>query len=107
MKMGIFYGITTNPLLLERANVPCNFASVKELALIALTQFNCECFMLQTWGGDSESLVQNGLELATISPKLVVKVPLTKDGIEAAAILKSAGILDDNKNENYNDKMTM
>lgn len=91
LPMGIFYGVTTNPVLLERAGVPCNLQSLTKLARTALDTYNVECFMLQTWGESSESLVRNGLALQNIDPRLVVKVPLTKSGIEAAAILKSKG----------------
>ena len=91
MKWGIFYGITTNPILLERAKLRCEHSNLESLALKAINEYNVSCFMLQTWGRDRESLVQNGRKLAGISPKIVVKVPLTVEGIEAAAILKNDG----------------
>ena len=86
MPMGIFYGITTNPVLLERAGVSCDHKSLKELANIAIDKHKVSCFMLQTWG-DTESLVSNGIQLADISKRVVVKVPLTPSGILAASAL--------------------
>lgn len=91
-KMGIYHGITTNPVLLDRAKVPCEIKSLKKLSETAIKKYNVECFMLQTWGTDVITLVNNGLELFSLSDKIVVKIPLTSIGIEAAAILKSKSV---------------
>jgi transaldolase len=86
--LGIFHGITTNPVLLERAKVPCELESLKNLAHVALHEFKMEVFMIQSWGGTTDTLVRNALYLQDISDKIVVKIPLTREGVEAAAILK-------------------
>lgn len=91
-KMNIFYGITTNPVLLEKARIPCEIECLKKLAKTAIKKYQVECFMLQTWGKDVETLVNNGLELFSISEKIVVKIPITDIGIEAAGQLKANDI---------------
>ena len=93
MKFGIFYGITTNPLLLERAGIRCDIGVLDKLANEALDKHNVNCFMLQTWGGSAKSMVENGIRLSKISRQIVVKVPLISEGIEAAAELRKNGIL--------------
>lgn len=92
MPLGIFHGITTNPILLEKANVPHDIDALTTLAKSALDDFKVEVFMLQTWGEGRSLLIENGLRLQSISGKVVVKVPLTREGIEAAAILIQEGV---------------
>lgn len=87
MALGIFHGITTNPVLLERADVKCNIETLRNLAHTALYTYKSECFMLQTWGNSKDELIRHGIQLQDISDKIVVKVPLTRSGIEAAAAL--------------------
>lgn len=88
---GLFYGVTTNPLLLERSHVPCTVQSLTQLAEKAL-HLGMQEVQLQTWGDTVEAMVSTGKELAEISPQVVVKVPITADGTEAAAHLLKAGI---------------
>ncbi|CAK9859094.1 unnamed protein product [Sphagnum jensenii] len=78
---GTFYGVTTNPILLEKAKVACH---VKSLAGAKEVQ-------LQTWGGSVKELVATGSELANIDSSIVVKIPVTKDGLEAASKLINQG----------------
>jgi transaldolase len=92
LPLGIFHGITTNPILLQKAGVPCTLKSLKNLATVALTEYNQPSFMLQTWGATEIMMVENGRRLASISDKIVVKVPLSPDGIYAAAKLKQNNI---------------
>ncbi|MGF1536274.1 MAG: transaldolase family protein [Elainellaceae cyanobacterium] len=80
---GLFYGITTNPLLLQRAKVACSIEQLKELVDRALAHGVREIH-LQTWG---DAMAQTGQALAKLSDRVVVKVPLTLSGVEAAAKL--------------------
>lgn len=88
---GIFYGVTTNPLLLERSQVPCDISHLK---LLANQGFALEAkeVQLQTWGTTVDSLVKTGKLLAAIDERVVVKVPITKIGTEAAFRLIAEGI---------------
>lgn len=92
LPLGIFYGITTNPVLLEKAHIPHDITVLSSLAKSAIDDFKVEVFMLQTWGEAKSLLIENGLRLQSISGKVVVKVPLTREGIEAAAVLIEQGV---------------
>jgi transaldolase len=46
---------------------------------------------VQAWGGAAAALYSTGLDLAAIDPRITVKVPATREGVEAAALLKAAG----------------
>lgn len=91
LPVGIFYGVTSNPLLLERAHQPCRLDNLKQLALRALDLGAAEV-QLQTWGTSLDSLVERGEAIAAIAPNIVVKVPATRLGTTAAAQLIGQGI---------------
>jgi transaldolase len=97
---GLFYGVTTNPLLLEKAQVTCSVEQLKELAKQAFN-LGAKEVQLQTWGTSVDALVKTGELLAAISDRpsgtgnadrVVVKVPITKVGTQAASQLIAQGI---------------
>ena len=88
---GLFYGVTTNPLLLEKSQVTCSVEQLKDLARQALN-LGAKEVQLQTWGTSVDALVKTGELLAGISDCVVVKVPITKIGTEAASELIAQGI---------------
>jgi transaldolase len=88
---GLFYGVTTNPLLLERSQVTCSVEQLKALANQAFA-LKAKEVQLQTWGTTVDSLVKTGELLAAINERVVVKVPITKIGTEAASKLITEGI---------------
>jgi transaldolase len=83
---GLFYGVTTNPLLLEQSHVPCQIETLKMLASVAF-ELGVQEVQLQAWGGTLETYLQNGEALASLDPRVVVKIPITKIGVTAAAQL--------------------
>lgn len=83
---GIFYGVTSNPLLLERANQACNLPNLTDLAHKAFG-FGMQEVQIQTWGSSVAELVERGQAIAAIDPRIVVKVPVTQTGTTAAAQL--------------------
>ncbi|MEM8611792.1 MAG: transaldolase family protein [Cyanobacteria bacterium P01_H01_bin.105] len=91
LPVGIFYGVTCNPLLLERAKVPCTVDSLTQLATKAF-ELGAQEVQLQTWGNTQTSLIKTGHALAKIDRRVVVKVPITQLGTAAAAILVTDGI---------------
>jgi|TARA_B100000513_G_scaffold127648_1_gene56781 transaldolase len=92
LSLGIFYGITTNPTLLEKATVPCTLPSIANLADEAFS-FGIEEFMVQSWGDSAETLLENGLLLNELDPdRVVVKVPVTPAGTRAAVALIDEGV---------------
>ena len=91
LPVGIFYGVTSNPLLLERAKVPCTVDSLTKLATKAFV-LGAKEVQLQTWGDTQQALIATGHALAKIDPRVVVKVPITQLGTTAAATLIADGI---------------
>ncbi|MEM7773021.1 MAG: transaldolase family protein [Cyanobacteria bacterium P01_A01_bin.37] len=91
MPTGMFYGITSNPLLLERASVPCSIQALTHLAHQAFA-LGAEEMQMQTWGNTVDDLVNTGRAIADIDQRVVVKVPITKTGTEAASQLITNGV---------------
>lgn len=90
---GIFTGVTTNPIILERDGRECNIAALTDLAKQALEYDAVQEFQVQTWGESSDEMWKNGIALAKYDPDvIVVKVPGTFEGIKAANALVADGI---------------
>ena len=47
---------------------------------------------LQAWGSTAGRLYSVGLDLAAIDTRIVVKLPITDAGVEAAGLLRSQGV---------------
>lgn len=89
---GLFRGVTCNPTLLRRAGQPCTLAGLAELSRQALALGAAELH-LQAWGADADALERCGLALAALAPgQLLVKLPVTRAGAEAARRLIAAGV---------------
>ncbi len=88
---GLFYGVTTNPLLLEKAQVPCRIEVLQSLTARAFS-LGAQEVQLQAWGGTVERYLQTGEALAALDPRVVVKIPITKAGTTAATKLIGKGI---------------
>lgn len=89
---GLFSGVTTNPTLLRRAGQPCTVEHLQQLAAEALA-LGARELHLQTWGADADAATACGLALAAIEPaRVLVKVPVTRDGTETARRLIAAGV---------------
>jgi transaldolase len=85
-------GVTTNPVLLERAAVPCTVPACQRLADQAFA-LGAHELMLQAWGGGREALVSCGLALSEPDrDRLVIKLPVTEEGTAAAAALAPLGV---------------
>jgi transaldolase len=91
LPLGLFYGVTTNPLLLESAQVPCELKALTVLAQKVLS-YGVREVQLQGWGGTVERYVQIGHRLAEIDPRVVVKIPVTQVGTAAAVKLIGSGV---------------
>lgn len=88
LPLGIFHGVTCNPTLLQQANEPCTVGNLHRLANIVLRDYNCNEFMCQSWGATVEDLVRRGLDMSALArDKIVVKVPVTTTGLQAASQL--------------------
>eukprot|EP00930_Biecheleria_cincta_P079225 TRINITY_DN66992_c0_g1_i1.p1 TRINITY_DN66992_c0_g1~~TRINITY_DN66992_c0_g1_i1.p1 ORF type:complete len:334 (-),score=45.98 TRINITY_DN66992_c0_g1_i1:50-1051(-) len=89
LPLGFFFGVTTNPVLFQRAGVQCSVGSCKELLKIAKQYPGIQEVMFQAWGESARELADVGQQLRNLDPtRVVVKLPLTEAGLGAAALLR-------------------
>ncbi len=84
--MGMVDGVTTNPTLISRENKPFE-EIISEIAKIVDGPISAEVIAL-----DSEGMLKEGRELAKISDNIVIKVPMTTDGLKATKAFSAEGI---------------
>ncbi len=88
--MGILDGVTTNPSLMAKEGIKGEDSIKKHYRDICRTVGgDVSAEVIAT---DYEQMIKEGEELARIDPLIVVKVPMTKDGIKAIKYLSSKGI---------------
>jgi transaldolase len=93
LPLGFFHGVTTNPLLLERAGQACSVHNLRNLAGRARI-LGAREIQMQTWGQSPEQMVETGDRLAELAESgflVVIKVPATVTGFQAARILVKNG----------------
>ena len=77
--MGIICGVTTNPSLIAKEGR--NFAEViKEITDIVDGPISGE---VKATTVDAEGMIKEGREIAAIHPNMVVKIPMTVEGLKA------------------------
>ena len=86
--MGVICGVTTNPSLIAKSGR--DFAEViKEITDIVDGAISGE---VKATTQDAEGMIAEGREIAKIHPNMVVKIPMTVEGIKAVKQLSSEGI---------------
>ena len=86
--MGVIYGVTTNPSLIAKEGR--DYAQVlKEIAALIDGPISGE---VKATTMDVKGMVEAGREIAAIHPNIVVKIPMTMEGLKAVKILCSEGI---------------
>ena len=83
---GIVDGVTTNPSLIAKEGVPLE-EQVRRICEIVDGDVSAEVVAT-----DHEGMVREARLLAPIHKNIVVKVPLTRDGIKTTALLSKEGI---------------
>lgn len=84
--LGLVDGVTTNPSLVAKSGR--NFVEViKEITEIVDGPISAEVVAL-----DHEGMIREGEELAKIHPNIVIKVPMTPEGLKATKALHAKGI---------------
>lgn len=83
---GVISGVTTNPSLIAREGRDFRQV-VKEICAIVDGPISAEVISLK-----AEEMVREAEELAAIHPNVVIKIPMTPEGIKATGILKKKGI---------------
>ncbi len=85
---GLIDGVTTNPTLLARASAGRDAKEIfTEIAGIVDGPVSAEVV-----GLDQATMVEEGRRLAKLHPNIVIKVPLTEDGLKACRTLRAEGI---------------
>lgn len=88
--LGILDGVTTNPSLMAKEGITGEanvLAHYKAICDIAEDKVSAEVIAT-----DFEGMIKEGKELAKIDDKIVVKIPMIKDGIKAIKYFHSEGI---------------
>ncbi len=86
--MGVIAGVTTNPSLIAKEGR--DFAEViKEITEIVDGPISGE---VKATTVDAEGMIAEGREIAAIHPNMVVKIPMTVEGLKAVKVLSSEGI---------------
>ena len=83
---GAIDGVTTNPTLVAKENREF-FPLLKEICRVVNGPVSME-----TISREAAGMVQEGKTFATLDPHIIVKCPLTKDGLKATRELSQAGI---------------
>ena len=86
--MGIICGVTTNPSLIAKEGRDFNQV-IAEIASIVDGPISGEVKATTT---DAEGMIKEGREIAAIHPNMVVKIPMTVEGLKAVKVLNQEGI---------------
>lgn len=86
--MGVICGVTTNPSLIAKEGRDFNEV-IREIASIVDGPISGEVKATTT---DAEGMIKEGREIAAIHPNMVVKIPMTAEGLKACKVLSSEGI---------------
>lgn len=84
--MGVIAGVTTNPSLVAKEGRDFKEV-VKEITTIVDGPISAEVVSLK-----GEEMVEEGMELAKIHKNIVIKVPMTEEGLKAVKIFSKKGI---------------
>lgn len=86
--MGVICGVTTNPSLIAKEGRDFNEV-IAEIASIVDGPISGE---VKATTQDAEGMIAEGREIAAIHPNMVVKIPMTVEGLKATKVLSSEGI---------------
>ena len=86
--MGVICGVTTNPSLIAKEGRIFEEV-IAEIASIVDGPISGE---VKATTVDAEGMVEEGREIAKIHPNMVVKIPMTPEGLKAVKVLSAEGI---------------
>ena len=89
-ELGVLDGVTTNPSLMAKEGISGD-ANVKAhyKAICAIVDGDVSAEVIST---DYEGMIKEGEELAALDEKIVVKIPMIKDGVKALKYFSDKGI---------------
>lgn len=86
--MGVICGVTTNPSLIAKEGRVFEEV-IREIASIVDGPISGE---VKATTVDAEGMIREGREIAQIHPNMVVKIPMTVEGLKACKVLSAEGI---------------
>jgi len=86
-EMGVIDGVTTTPSLISKENKRFEFLIKEICEIIQGLPINLEVLSL-----NSEGMVQEAQKLSKMGQNIVVKIPMTGEGLKAIKVLGSEGI---------------
>lgn len=88
--LGVLDGVTTNPSLMAKEGISGEENVINHYkAICAIVDGDVSAEVIST---DYENIIKEGLELAKLDDKIVVKVPMIKEGVKAIKYFSSEGI---------------
>ena len=86
--MGVICGVTTNPSLIAKEGRVFEEV-IAEIASIVDGPISGEVKATTT---DAEGMIREGREIAKLHPNMVVKIPMTAEGLKAVKVLSAEGV---------------
>jgi len=88
--LGVLDGVTTNPSLMAKEGITGDENVINHYkAICDIVDDNVSAEVIAT---DYEGIIKEGEALAALNPKIVVKVPMIKEGLKAIKYFSSKGI---------------
>ena len=87
--MGVICGVTTNPSLIAKEGGKSQEEVLKEIAEIVDGPISGE---VKATTVDAERMIEEGREIAKLHKNMIVKIPMTVEGLKATKVLSSEGI---------------
>jgi transaldolase len=87
--LGVLDGVTTNPSLMAKEGIGKDKVIAHYKAICDIVDNNVSAEVIST---DFEGMMKEGRELAKIDKKIVVKIPMIRDGVKALKALSNEGI---------------
>lgn len=89
-ELGVLDGVTTNPSLMAKEGISGTDAVMRHYVDICnIVEGDVSAEVIAT---DYVGMVREGEDLAALHPRIVVKLPMTKDGVKAIKYFTSKGI---------------
>ena len=87
--MGVICGVTTNTSLIAKEGGKSQEEVLKEIAEIVDGPISGE---VKATTVDAEGMIEEGREIAKLHKNMIVKIPMTVEGLKATKVLSSEGI---------------
>lgn len=87
VSLGVIDGVTTNPSLVAKEGNVDFHTRIKEICELIAGPVSAEVIALET-----EEMIEEARELAALANNVVVKIPMTVEGLKAVKVLSNEGI---------------